>query len=82
MLAFFITAFFFGSCGKRPFVPVNVGREHGNPTTPWVVSHLPEKNHWAFKPNETTQFFSKNSLLRLYMPEDDRQEKSANGDKF
>jgi len=35
------------SCVKRPFVPVNTGREHGNPTTPWMVSHLPEKNQWA-----------------------------------
>src|SRR5258708_37539686 len=35
------------SCVTRPFVPVNVGREYGNPTTPWVVSHLPEKNQWA-----------------------------------
>lgn len=35
------------SCVTRPFVPENVGREYGNPTTPWVVSHLPEKNKWA-----------------------------------
>ncbi|MGC4022426.1 MAG: OmpA family protein [Cyclobacteriaceae bacterium] len=35
------------SCARGPFVPVNVGREYGNPTTPHVVSHLGEKNKWA-----------------------------------
>jgi outer membrane protein OmpA-like peptidoglycan-associated protein len=35
------------SCVKGPFVPVNVGREYGNPTTPWVVTHIVEKNKWA-----------------------------------
>ena len=46
------------SCVTRPFVPVNVGREYGNPTTPWVVSHMPEKNHWALaltKPHNVFQ---------------------------
>jgi outer membrane protein OmpA-like peptidoglycan-associated protein len=46
------------SCIKRPFVPENVGREYGNPTTPWVVSHLPEKNQWALarsKPHNVFQ---------------------------
>src|SRR5258708_18685658 len=46
------------SCVTRPFVPVNVGREYGNPTTPWVVSHLPEKNEWALartKPHNVFQ---------------------------
>jgi len=35
------------SCAERPFVPVNEGREYGNPKTPFVVSHLPEANQWA-----------------------------------
>lgn len=35
------------SCAKGPFVPVNEGREYGNPKTPWVVSHLPSANQWA-----------------------------------
>ncbi|HTH56809.1 MAG TPA: OmpA family protein [Cyclobacteriaceae bacterium] len=37
----------FYSCVQRPFVPVNVGREYGNPTTPYLVTHLVEKNKWA-----------------------------------
>lgn len=35
------------ACAERPFVPVNEGREYGNPKTPFVVSHLPEANQWA-----------------------------------
>lgn len=34
-------------CAKGPWVPVNEGREYGNPRTPWVVSHLPSANQWA-----------------------------------
>ncbi|MBI1769969.1 MAG: OmpA family protein [Bacteroidetes bacterium] len=48
-----------GSCVTRPFVPVNVGREYGNPTTPWVVSHLPEKNQWALARSKPHNFFQK-----------------------
>lgn len=47
ILSLILIATLFNSCVKRPFVPENVGREYGNPTTPWVVSHLPEKNKWA-----------------------------------
>lgn len=46
LIAFFLSLAFY-SCVKRPFVPVNVGREYGNPTTPYVVTHLVEKNKWA-----------------------------------
>jgi outer membrane protein OmpA-like peptidoglycan-associated protein len=42
-----VSSLAFYSCVQRPFVPVNVGREYGNPTTPYVVSHLVEKNKWA-----------------------------------
>ena len=45
------------SCVTRPFVPVNVGREYGNPTTPWVVSHLPEKNKWALARTKSHNIF-------------------------
>lgn len=37
----------FSSCVKRPFTPVNEGREYGNPKTPMLVSHVPEKNQWT-----------------------------------
>lgn len=37
------------ACVKRPFIPVNEGREYGNAKTPWVVSHLPEANQWALR---------------------------------
>ena len=47
LLVSFLAALLLGSCVQRPFVPGNIGRENGNPTTPWMVSHLPEKNHWA-----------------------------------
>jgi len=49
---------FLSSCVQRPFSPVNVGREYGNPTTPWVVSHAVEKNKWALartKPHNVFQ---------------------------
>ncbi len=49
----------FASCVKHPFVPVNVGREHGNPTTPWVVSHVPEKNRWALSRTDHHNFLQK-----------------------
>lgn len=58
----FLTVLFIislGSCVKRPFVPVNVGREHGNPTTPWVVSHVPEKNRWALSRTDHHNFLQK-----------------------
>src|SRR5882757_6023742 len=35
------------SCVTRPWRPTNVGRETGEEKTPWVVSHLAEKNKWA-----------------------------------
>jgi outer membrane protein OmpA-like peptidoglycan-associated protein len=47
LLPFILFAFLFGACSKAAFTPVNVGREYGNPTMPWVVSHLPEANQWA-----------------------------------
>jgi outer membrane protein OmpA-like peptidoglycan-associated protein len=36
-----------GACTPRPFVPVNVGREYGNPKTPLVVTHISKKNLWS-----------------------------------
>jgi len=51
------------SCVTRPFVPVNVGREYGNPTTPWVVSHLPEKNKWHWHEQSHTTFFNNYCVL-------------------
>lgn len=47
------------ACVKRPFVPVNEGREYGNPKTPWVVSHLPESNQWALARTDHHHFFQK-----------------------
>lgn len=47
LILLILIATLINSCVTRPFVPENVGREYGNPTTPWVVSHLPEKNKWA-----------------------------------
>jgi outer membrane protein OmpA-like peptidoglycan-associated protein len=52
-------AFLFNSCAKRPFVPVNEGREYGNPTTPWIVSHLPEANQWALARTKHHNVFQK-----------------------
>ena len=40
-------------------MPVNVGREHGNPTTPWIVSHVPEKNRWALSRTDHHNFLQK-----------------------
>lgn len=37
------------SCSQRPFLPVNVGREEGNPKTPIVISHLGKNNSWMIK---------------------------------
>jgi len=54
-----IAVFLLSSCVKRPFVPVNVGREHGNPTTPWMVSHLPEKNQWALSRTKPHNIFQR-----------------------
>lgn len=42
-----LAALLCGSCVKGAFSPVNVGREYGNPTLPWFVSHLPESNQWV-----------------------------------
>ena len=36
-----------GACVRGAFSPVNVGREYGNPTLPWMVSHLPKDNQWV-----------------------------------
>lgn len=47
LVIYFIIAILCGACSKAAFTPVNVGREYGNPTMPWVVSHLPEANQWA-----------------------------------
>lgn len=47
LVIYFIIAFLCGACSKAAFTPVNVGSEYGNPTMPWVVSHLPEANQWA-----------------------------------
>ncbi len=41
------TALNFNSSLNRPWRPTNVGRETGQEKTPWVVSHLAEKNKWA-----------------------------------
>jgi outer membrane protein OmpA-like peptidoglycan-associated protein len=49
----------FSSCAPRPFVPVNEGREYGNPKTPWVVSHLPEVNQWALARTKPHNVFQK-----------------------
>lgn len=37
------------SCSQRPFLPVNVGREDGNPKTPIVITHLSKQNSWMVK---------------------------------
>lgn len=47
------------ACTPRPFVPVSRGREYGNPTTPWVVSHVPEANRWALARTEHHNVFQK-----------------------
>ncbi|MFZ5999706.1 MAG: OmpA family protein [Bacteroidota bacterium] len=46
-----------GSCLPKTFPPSNVGREYGNPSFPWVVSHLPEKNRWALARTKHHNFF-------------------------
>jgi outer membrane protein OmpA-like peptidoglycan-associated protein len=50
---------FLSSCVKRPFVPVNEGREYGNPTTPWLVSHVPKANQWALARTDHHNVFQK-----------------------
>jgi outer membrane protein OmpA-like peptidoglycan-associated protein len=42
-----VTTVLCGSCVMRPWRPTNVGRENGAEKTPWMVSHLPERNKWA-----------------------------------
>jgi outer membrane protein OmpA-like peptidoglycan-associated protein len=54
-----LIAFLFSSCAPRPFVPVNEGREYGNPKTPFVVSHLPEANQWALARTKNHNVFQK-----------------------
>ena len=68
LVAFFIISFLFTSCVKRPFVPVNVGREHGNPTTPWIVSHVPEKNRWALSRTDHHNFLQKIVCFNYVFP--------------
>lgn len=47
------------ACTPRPFVPVSRGREYGNPTTPFVVSHVPEANRWALARTDHHNVFQK-----------------------
>lgn len=47
------------SCVSRPFVPVNEGREYGNPKTPMLVSHLPEANQWTLARTKHHNVFQK-----------------------
>ncbi len=54
-----LVIFSLSSCVKRPFVPVNEGREYGNPTTPLLVSHLPKANQWALARTRHHFFFQK-----------------------
>ena len=35
------------SCSQKPFVPVNEGREYGNPKMPLFVVHARERNQWT-----------------------------------
>src|SRR5690349_5564480 len=49
----------FSSCVKRPFTPVNEGREYGNPKTPMLVSHVPEKNQWTLNRVDHHHFFKR-----------------------
>ena len=35
------------SCSPKPFIPVNEGREYGNPKTPLFVVHARERNQWT-----------------------------------
>lgn len=65
-LASFILAFTFYSCVQRPFVPVSVGREYGNPTTPYVVTHLVEKNKWALARTRSHNIFQQ--ILCFHYP--------------
>lgn len=59
LFASLFIAFLLNSCASHPFVPVNVGREYGNPKTPWVVSHLPETNQWALARTKHHNVFQK-----------------------
>lgn len=59
LLLFVWLALALGACVKRPFVPVNEGREYGNPTTPLLVSHLPKNNQWALARTRHHFFFQK-----------------------
>jgi outer membrane protein OmpA-like peptidoglycan-associated protein len=45
------------ACRHKNFPPVNVGREYGNPTMPWLVSHVPERNRWALTRTKHHNFF-------------------------
>jgi outer membrane protein OmpA-like peptidoglycan-associated protein len=47
------------SCVKRPFIPVNEGREYGNPKTPLLVSHIPEKHQWSLNRTKSHHFFQR-----------------------
>ena len=47
ILVIIIATLFCNACVMRPWRPTNVGRETGTEKTPWVVSHLPERNKWA-----------------------------------
>lgn len=47
LLTFGLVALMCSACVRGAFSPVNVGREYGNPTLPWMVSHLPKKNQWV-----------------------------------
>jgi len=65
-LALIASTLAFNSCVQRPFVPVNVGREYGNPTTPFVVSHLVEKNKWALARTKPHNIFQQ--ILCFHYP--------------
>lgn len=47
------------SCSPKPFIPVNEGREYGNPKTPMFVMHALEKNQWSLNRVDNHGFFKR-----------------------
>ena len=47
------------SCVMRPWRPTNVGHETGTESTPFLVSHLPEKNKWTLVRTKPHNIFQK-----------------------
>jgi outer membrane protein OmpA-like peptidoglycan-associated protein len=57
LLILFVLVLVMSSCIHDKFPPVNVGREYGNPTMPWLVSHVPERNRWVVTRTKHHNFF-------------------------